>query len=97
VWEAWENPEYGKEVQSCTLIATESNALMAPIHDRTPVILDPLIYDRWLDADEATNDLLSLLKPFPPDELAAYPVSTSSTTPAIKGRNASNQRDPTNN
>jgi putative SOS response-associated peptidase YedK len=46
--------------QSCSLITTEANELMAPIHDRMPVILDTAGCDRWLDADEPANDLLSL-------------------------------------
>jgi putative SOS response-associated peptidase YedK len=71
LWEAWENPEDGKEIQSCSLVTTEANALMAPIHDRMPVILDSATCDRWLDADEPANDLLRLLKPFPREELAA--------------------------
>jgi len=76
LWEAWENPEDSKEEQSCSLITTEANALMAPIHDRMPVILDSAGCDQCLDADEPADGLLSLLKPFPPDELTAYPVST---------------------
>jgi putative SOS response-associated peptidase YedK len=47
LWEAWENPEDGNEVQSCSLITTEASALMAPIHDRMPVILPAPAYDRW--------------------------------------------------
>jgi putative SOS response-associated peptidase YedK len=64
LWEGWENPEDGKEVQSCSLITTEANELMAPIHDRMPVILAESAYDRWLDAGEPVSDLQSLLKPY---------------------------------
>jgi putative SOS response-associated peptidase YedK len=41
---------------------TDANELMAPIHARMPVILPASAYDRWLDADEPADDLLSLLK-----------------------------------
>jgi putative SOS response-associated peptidase YedK len=85
LWEAWENPEDGKEVQSCSLITTEANTLMAPIHDRMPVILDPAGCDQWLDADESPSDLQSLLKPFPRDELTAQPVSTFVNNPRNQG------------
>ena len=76
LWEGWENPEDGKEVQSCSLITTEANELMAPIHDRMPVILEESANDRWLDADEPVSDLQALLKPYPTDEMAAYAIST---------------------
>ena len=72
-------------MQSCSLITTEANALMTPIHDRMPVILDPAGCDQWLDAEEPANDLLTLLKPFPPAELAAYPVSTFVNNPRNQG------------
>jgi putative SOS response-associated peptidase YedK len=85
LWERWENPEDGKEVQSCSLITTEANELMAPIHDRMPVILAESAYDRWLDLDEPVSDLQSLLKPFPANELAAYPISTYVNSPKNQG------------
>ena len=85
MWEGWENPEDGKEVQSCSLITTEANELMAPIHDRMPVILPVSAYDRWLDPDDPVSDQQSLLKPFQPDELAAYPISTYVNSPKNQG------------
>jgi putative SOS response-associated peptidase YedK len=85
LWEGWENPEDGKEVQSCSLITTEANELMAPIHDRMPVILAKSAYDRWLDPDEPVSDLQSLLKPYPVDEMAAYPISTYVNSPKNQG------------
>ena len=47
LWEHWRGPE--GEVETCTILTTEANAALAPIHDRMPVILDPACYDRWLD------------------------------------------------
>jgi putative SOS response-associated peptidase YedK len=85
LWEGWENPEDGKEVQSCSLITTEANELMAPIHDRMPVILPVSAYDRWLDADEPGSDLEALLKPCPADEMAAYAISTHVNSPRNQG------------
>ena len=72
-------------MQSCSLITTEANELMAPIHDRMPVILAESAYDRWLDANEPVGDLQSLLKPFLADELAAYSVSTYVNSPKNQG------------
>jgi putative SOS response-associated peptidase YedK len=85
LWKGWENTEDGKEVQSCSLITTEANELMAPIHDRMPVILPSLAYDCWLDADEPMGDLQSLLKPYPADEMAAYAISTFINNPRNQG------------
>jgi putative SOS response-associated peptidase YedK len=85
LWEGWENPEDFKEVQSCSLITTEANELMAPIHDRMPVILPASAYDRWLDADEAVSDLQALLKPYSADEMAAYSISTYVNNPRNQG------------
>jgi putative SOS response-associated peptidase YedK len=85
LWEGWENPEDGKEVQSCSLITTEANELMAPIHDRMPVILPASAYDRWLDEDEPVSDLQALLKPYAADEMAAYPISTYVNNPRNQG------------
>ena len=78
-------PEDGKEVQSCSLITTEANELMAPIHDRMPVILAESAYDRWLDPDEPVGDLQSLLKPYPADEMATYPICTYVNNPKNQG------------
>jgi putative SOS response-associated peptidase YedK len=50
-----------------------------------PVILPASAYDRWLDADEPVSDLQSLLKPYPADEMAAYPISTYVNSPKNQG------------
>ena len=59
--------------------------MMAPIHDRMPVILPESAYDQWLDADEPLSNLQSLLKPYPADEMAAYPISTYVNNPKNQG------------
>jgi putative SOS response-associated peptidase YedK len=80
LWEIWHNPEDGEEVQSCTIITTEANEMMKPLHDRMPVILAPSAYDRWL-AEPDTE----LLKPYTASEMIAYPVSTYVNTPKNQG------------
>jgi putative SOS response-associated peptidase YedK len=64
------------------IVRMEPNALCAPIHNRMPVILGPAEYDRWLSAEAPPEDLL---RPFPADQMAAYPVSTWVNTPAHNG------------
>ena len=49
---------------------------METIHRRMPVILEPDDYDLWLDpSDQTPNQLDGLLKPYPAEEMMAYPVS----------------------
>ncbi|HLA05960.1 MAG TPA: SOS response-associated peptidase [Anaerolineales bacterium] len=76
LWDSWNSPD-GSLIRSCTIITTEPNDLMSMIHDRMPVILHPRDYAKWLDSTPQTPDQLKLLiKPFPADEMDAYPVST---------------------
>jgi putative SOS response-associated peptidase YedK len=56
---------------------TDANELAAKVHDRMPVILLPEEYDQWLDPEFQNRDkLLSMLRPFPADEMTVRPVST---------------------
>lgn len=75
LWEHWED-ENGQVIESCTIIVTDANNLMQPIHERMPVILDQEDYQQWLDVDSFNaNRLESLLRPYPGDRLEVYPVS----------------------
>jgi len=71
LWEYWA-PKDGEGVLSCTIVTTESNALLREVHDRMPVIVPPEEFERWLDP---SRDAADLLKPFPAERLAMYPVS----------------------
>jgi putative SOS response-associated peptidase YedK len=74
LWEHWEKGE--EPIYTCTLLTTEANEVLAPIHDRMPVILPKAAYDLWLDS--AVHDakrLEPLLVPFPAEAMEAYPVS----------------------
>jgi putative SOS response-associated peptidase YedK len=65
-------------MRSCVIVTTTANDLMAPIHDRMPVILPESAWEQWLDPDEHDVEALSaLLVPAPDDGLEAYPVSTA--------------------
>lgn len=81
LWDSWNSPD-GSQVKSCTIITTEPNDLMALIHNRMPVILHPREYAKWLDPSPQTPEKLSpLLKPFPAEDMNAYPVSTMVNKP----------------
>src|SRR5262249_44695677 len=76
LWERWTDPESGKEGVSCSIVTTEGNDLMKPIHDRMPVILPQEAWDRWLDPEnQDTGALQELLVPFPAEKMKERRVS----------------------
>jgi putative SOS response-associated peptidase YedK len=82
IWEQWVSKETGEEVCSFALITTEANSLMAPIHNRMPVILDEKDEETWLDPEnQDVASLQKLLKPCPSSWLEAYEVSTLVNSP----------------
>ncbi len=80
LWESWKDPN-GEVVDSCTILTTEANQLMQPIHDRMPVILASQDYDLWLDPTVQSEQLQNLLQPFPSEAMVSYPVSTKVNKP----------------
>jgi len=75
LWTVW-RAESEDEVRSFTIITTSANEIMAPIHDRMPVILREKDEARWLDPDLGRpEELLPLLVPYPPDEMEFWEVS----------------------
>lgn len=75
LWETWHAPD-GGEIDSCTILTTGPNEMMAPIHNRMPVIIEPADYGLWLDPGDRPEDGLHLLRPYPADKMRFYPVST---------------------
>jgi putative SOS response-associated peptidase YedK len=81
LWERWKQAD-GPAIESCTIITTDANAWMRPIHDRMPVILDKAAWATWLDpAIEEPERLQGLLVPCPEDALRAEPVGTYLNNP----------------
>jgi len=77
LWEAWRPPgSTGDErLFTCTILTTEANDLVRPVHDRMPVILAPEDVDTWLDPDVPPEAAAQLCKPYPAEEMEAYEVS----------------------
>ncbi len=72
----------GETLCTCTIIVTDANELVVPVHDRMPVILNPADYDRWLDPGfQDAAGLLLLLKPCPAEELEMHEVSMKVNSP----------------
>jgi putative SOS response-associated peptidase YedK len=83
LYERWTEPESGEVLTTCTIITTRPNDLLAPIHNRMPVILPRAAYDRWLDpAITDGAQVTPLLKSYPADQMIAYPVSRRVNSPA---------------
>lgn len=81
LWEFWRSPE-GDPLRSCTLITTQANGLVAPVHDRMPVMLAGQASWDWL-LNSRMEDLQAMLKPFPEEEMVAYPVSRMVNNPEV--------------
>jgi putative SOS response-associated peptidase YedK len=75
LWDEWKNPE-GKIIESCTILTTTPNTLLADIHDRMPVIVTSDKYDLWLNPEvEDFAAVREILKPYDPSSMRCYPVS----------------------
>ncbi|WP_338115353.1 SOS response-associated peptidase [Thiocystis minor] len=75
LWETWTDPASGERIDSTTIIVTDANAVVRPIHDRMPVILSPADDEVWLDPGLTRPEpLQALLTPCDPTPLMAYPV-----------------------
>jgi putative SOS response-associated peptidase YedK len=86
LWEKWHNPN-GGTVYSCTIITTEANDFMEPIHDRMPVILTPERETEWLDPkNNDVNRLQQLLVPYSANDMEAYQVSNDVNSPQNNSR-----------
>jgi len=78
LWAVWRDPDVpdGPWLRSCTIVTTDANATVAPVHDRMPVMLAPDAWSRWLDRDITDGDaVVDLLRPAPDDLLELWPVS----------------------
>ena len=76
LWDVWRKPD-GKRVESFTIITTEPNELVRPVHNRMPVILLPEDEEQWLDAYRTPfAKAKSALKPYPDELMDAHDVSS---------------------
>lgn len=80
LWEVWHSAE-GSVIESCTILTTEPNELMQPIHNRMPVIVEPPDYALWLDPGPNPQVARHLLRSYPAAKMATYPVSTLVNSP----------------
>jgi putative SOS response-associated peptidase YedK len=90
LWESWNPKESGSAVPDAegaellhtfTIITTEANEKLLPLHDRMPVIIPPEKRSVWLNRDTDPAELLQLLEPYPSAEMAFHEVSRMVNTP----------------
>lgn len=74
VWDAWKDQD-GRWLQSFAVITTAANELMARIHDRMPVILQPRDYDRWLQREVTPQPPIDLLRPLEAQDMEMRPAN----------------------
>ena len=74
IWSAERADDY--DIDACAVITCAANDLVAPVHQRMPVILPPEAYDDWLNPDTDVGTLLALLQPVEWPEVSRHPVST---------------------
>ena len=77
LWESWRPREQAdaSPLETFTILTTDPNELMEPVHNRMPVILEPKNYDRWLDTSDTARLPIDLLHPYPAERMKAWPVS----------------------
>jgi putative SOS response-associated peptidase YedK len=75
LWETWKDKATGQTLETYTVITTDPNELMQTLHNRMPVILHRQDYERWLASADPAQLPVDLLKPFPAEEMKAWPVS----------------------
>lgn len=81
LWESWEGQD--RLIESFTIITSQANEFMMPIHDRMPVIILPEYFEQWLNCrDYPGQNVAHLLNALPKDMLDAYPVSRAVNDPA---------------
>lgn len=81
LYEYWEAVDAGP-IETCTILTTEPNALLAQFHNRMPAIVAPENYTLWLDAEPKPSEmLLALIPPYPSDRMKATPVTRRMNNP----------------
>ena len=79
LWEVWRDPTTpeGDLLRTCAIITTAANELLAPLHDRMPVVLPPDTWAAWLDRDGQDSAAVApFLVAARASEFELWPVST---------------------
>jgi putative SOS response-associated peptidase YedK len=83
LWDYWRDPAGDKDLYSFTIITTDANALLRPIHNRMPVIYDKEMGRQWLEESFGDQPMIlaAVLRPWPSELMEAHEVSTLVNSP----------------
>lgn len=74
IWDRWVSPDKQVEVESYSIITVEPNELLAPLHDRMPLLIAPRDYERWLELGDPQRPPVDLLRPYDADLMKIWRV-----------------------
>ena len=77
LWDRWHG------LETFSIITVEPNELLSSVHNRMPLILPPENIQCWLDPKTSSEELTSLLRPYPARQMEFFPVSPQVNTPRI--------------
>jgi putative SOS response-associated peptidase YedK len=75
LWASWHDPEADAWIDSCSIITTAANELVAQTHDRMPVIIPRRAEGSWLDPALSPAEVDALLAPYPAGAMHAAEAS----------------------
>jgi putative SOS response-associated peptidase YedK len=81
LYDSWADKETGEVLDTFTILTTQANEFVAPVHDRMPVILQQENERRWLGLSTPMEEINAMLNPFPASEMQMYKVSTLVNSP----------------
>jgi len=74
LWETWKDKATGQKLRTYTILTTDPNELMEPIHNRMRVILHRRDYEQWLAPTDPAHLATDLLRPYPAEEMKVWKV-----------------------
>ena len=87
IYDDWANPATGEIILTFAIITTVANDLIRKLpHHRSPVILQRKDEQKWLNSKTPLTDITALLRPYPADEMNAYPISRAIKNPKANGK-----------
>ncbi|MFT4568321.1 MAG: putative SOS response-associated peptidase YedK [Saprospiraceae bacterium] len=86
LWDSWTNKDTGEVISSFAIITTTANEILQKIgHHRSPVLLSQDNEAMWLDEETPLGEVTTILRPYPSNELNAYPISPAIKNPRAEG------------
>jgi putative SOS response-associated peptidase YedK len=74
LWEKWKDRDTGSDLLTFTVVTTDPNEVVQPMHDRMPVLVPERDYERWLQPDDPQNPPVDLLRPYEAETMTAWIV-----------------------